>query len=57
MKVMLTPYYQLALKEVDMAPLNWAINPSTADGDPAQLPVKTSAWGLKLQIAFFAAGH
>jgi hypothetical protein len=57
LKLMITPYYQWGIKQVDMAPVHQAINPATATGDPMPLPVQSTAFGVKLQVAFYASGH
>lgn len=56
-KCMITPYYQWGLKKVDMEPVNAGINPATATGDRTPLPVQSTAFGIKLQLAFYASGH
>lgn len=57
LKLMFTPYYQWGFKQVDMAPVHLAINPASATGDQIPLPVQSTAFGVKLQVAFFAQTH
>lgn len=55
-RLAIEPYYRFGLGKNDYSPLNAAINPNTAGGDPSPLNSALSSFGMKLMLVFLISG-